>query len=110
MKILKFNEDLNKIEPKIGDYVILNYGSPNAIRDYIKINPGKIIEINFDKYGEILTIIVQYYNVPNIIRAYFRYISDDNIMSKIFLADQIIEFGSTLEELELKINAGKFNI
>jgi len=110
MKILKFNESINKKVPEVGDYVLIEPVGIKSISNFVKNNPGEIIKIGTFSNGEVFTIVVKYENVPDIISAYFNYISDKNIKSKLFYVTDILEIGSTLEELELNISTNKFNM
>jgi len=109
MKILKFNENSNKNDPKVGDYVLID-STTEVILNFVRNNPGKIIKLNYNDNITLSSITVEYYNVPDTIRSYFRYIPDNNIQARLFYVYQILEIGSTLEELELKMQTNKFNL
>jgi len=94
---------------QVGDYVICaykyTYDSSNNIKNlanFIKNNIGIII-----KYDD-QDILIKYDNVPDNIKMFFNG-KDLNIRSLID-TKSILAFGKTIEELEIKLAANKYNL
>lgn len=111
MKYLRNFENLTEF-PKTGDYVliktnitnILNDEKYNRIRVFIDNTIGIILDYNsYRNY-----VVVKYENIPDDIKSYFTYIQDR--YERMFEIDRIVAYGSTEEELKLKIQTNKFNI
>lgn len=124
----KFNENTSK--PKIGDYVLIETDSSNKkIVDFINNTIGKIIHIDDNKidiWGNISIgdILVKYDNVPfnrgsaninwfielnpNIEDTCVRHYGIQ--YGRHFHPNRIVEFGKTREELEIKLQAKKYNL
>ena len=114
MKHLKQFENSQE-QPKIGDYVLIlldnidsRYISPGTnlskYVDFINNTIGKIEDINI-KSKE---ITVQYDNIPEGIKAWFRIEKIE--WSREFPFDKIVAFAPTEEILKLKIQSQKYNI
>jgi hypothetical protein len=83
MKYIKNFENLNDNEPQIGDYVIINDPKYNN-------RIGQIVNIVFSS-----AIKVQYENEK---------------YTKLSTLKNVVAFGKTPEELELKLQANKYNL
>ena len=102
----------NNTQPKVGDYVLLKtnsqtYKDSEIVNNFINNTIGKIIILS----GDLIT--VKFDNVPLKIEDYFskeygRY--GDITYSRVFLDNRIVAFGSTIEEVELKVRTEKYNI
>ena len=109
MKHLKLFENLN--QPQIGDYVKMNSDFSNELpiekilpdfRNFIDNNIGQIIGINSN-----------YYNVEYKIPSNWKYyleIFPKGLFTKNFTKNQLINFDTTKEELELKLHIKKYNL
>jgi len=106
---------LNKI-PNIGDYVQvipLNKQQRNN-RSYTPVgeeylhflskNCGRVIGYIFDAYDKCEGVKLQYFNIPKELESLF------NNGTKSCRFTQILAFAKTIEEVELKINANKYNL
>ena len=90
----KIYESLNDEEPKVGDYVICRTEFNNDLNLFLDNNIGEIIAIDFDFYES--------YQI------YFNDIPES--VSIPFSRDNIIYWTNDKYELELKLQANKFNI
>ena len=108
MKYIKKYEAISNNEVEIGDYVIIasldddldvaSYNQRKEFNYFIEHNIGKIV----DEYK--YYIKVKYYNIPFNIKKFF----DNNTFN--FSSSRIIYYGKTKEDIEMKINAKKYNI
>jgi len=103
--MIKLFEEYKRIKgetPKKGDYVKINFHSHNqpSFDDYINNSIGKIYDIDFKNYE----IRVEYEKIPNNIKGFFY----DNTSD--FDISCVAEYGKTIEELELKLTANKYNL
>ena len=98
MKHIKlFTESLKK-QPQIGDYVICKDISSNRINEWIKNRIGKIEEIIEESS---FSFVVEYLENP----------SDNNEnYSRRFNRKEILHFSPNKEDLEMYINANKYNL
>jgi len=103
MKHLKTYESLSD-KPEIGDYVICEDEeiiSNNTFRPFIKNNIGQIIEID-EKPPE---YNIKYENIPtHLLNDYFY---DD---ARYFYRKEIKYFSDNKEDLEILMNANKYNL
>ena len=107
MKYIKLYEEIDT--PKEGDYVLMKSKSSQVVANIINNTIGKIIKIEDRQYSDHLGVnqisIRVKYDLPQSI---LKKLEIDNIRD--FTQKQIVEFGSTIEELELKLAAKKYNI
>lgn len=111
MKHLKTYENINK--PQEGDYVVLKINVSPALSYYKEINNfinntiGKVIRVKNN------IIVTTYTDVPKGVINYFtkKYDNYGNIKyTREFDTNRINIIGSTIEDVEMKINTNKFNI
>ena len=107
MKYIKLYEEIDT--QKEGDYVLMKSKSTHVVANIINNTIGKIIKIEDRQYVDHrgvnqISIRVKY-DLPQSI---LKKLEIDNIRD--FTQKQIVEFGSTIEELELKLAAKKYNI
>ena len=121
MKYLRTFESING--PSVGDYVIVKSDfldvdeeEPNIhiFNNFVNTTIGKLIKVDSS------IVIISYDNVPDIIKDWFA--SDieskrafklgdlvgDNIRS--FKLSEVVGWARTKEDLEIKINANRYNI
>ena len=100
MKYLKtFERNKN---PQIGDYVICQeYDTNDDILKFINNNIGVLVEINNDHFN----YLIEYENIPNNIISYFRHGNQRQMT-----LGEIIHCSDNKEDLELILNANKYNI
>lgn len=125
MKHLKEFKSIKDDEPQIGDYVICheNSHSPNSmLNTYLSENIGKIL---YKRYADLAknTILFSkkttdtniylydaqydYNTIPK--NLYNKFVSEDhNIMS--FYKEEILHYSSNKKDLELIIDANKYNL
>jgi len=120
MKINNFNDSLNKDNPEVGDYVIINddvdYSDidSNYQRDYLNSHVGKIYRIRRRKRNNEVIYDIEYKDAPVRIKELLSLDKDDNY-SDVYLelSRDIydIEYCSKdIKELELILISKKFNI
>ena len=109
MKFLKYYENITD-ELEVGDYILLHLdirtsysGDDMIYKNFINTTIGKICRLH--KYNG---INILYEKVPDIIRSYF--VNNGDSYERNFNFNSIFEYGKTIEELKLKIEAKKFNI
>jgi hypothetical protein len=105
--VFKIFENLDILEKGNFVYIHKDYDLdlkilPYIVKDFIINNIGKIIEIDNQFEPNIVTI--KFFNIPNELKKYFK--KD----SRFFDITEILEFGKTKKELELKLKAKKYNI
>ena len=106
MKYIKTYEDLNIYkEPKIGDYVICttNDTTSPGLKEFLEQTIGKCINTNFN------FLIIEYQYVPNEIL----YTNFDLTTGKIrrgVMKDDVLYYSPNKEELEIYLNANKYNL
>ena len=122
MKIKRFNENSQET-PEVGDYVLVKIDVSNSslsykneLMDYINNTIGQICKIR-NQLGD---IVIVYDNIPNEIKSWFKYSYEYNYNSENFVGygsytraidkNKIVAFGKTIEEVELKISAKKYNL
>jgi hypothetical protein len=100
--MIKIFEEYNN-KPEVGDYVLINYKIKydKDFESFINNNIGKLFEVDF-KFNE---IEVEYENVPENIKKIWFY---NNTV--VFNISDIVEYGKTIEELELKLAINKYNL
>jgi hypothetical protein len=100
--MIKIFEEYNN-KPEVGDYVLINYKIKydKDFESFINNNIGKLFEVDF-KFNE---IEVEYENVPENIKKIWFY---NNTV--VFNISDIVEYGKTIEELELKLASKKYNL
>lgn len=96
MKHLKKYESIEK--PEVGDYVLMKSQATEKIANLINQTIGRIEFYSISQLG------VKYDFPISILNE----LSIDNI--RIFETHQIVAFGKTKKELELKIQANKYNL
>jgi len=112
---MKYLKKFENNEPKIGDYVLVKLYSSNAAaidieqaKEYANTHVGKLIGRSkmFDNDAR-----VEYKDVPEHIRSYFGTDeTKENSYYRTVGINQIVYFGSTPEEVELKMSANKYNL
>ena len=106
MKYIKKFENL-KDEPEVGDYTICispNFVVNEKLIDFIESNIGRITKMYDVSSLKSKKYYILYDNVPISLEYYF----DKN--TRIFNEDEIIEFAKTKEDLEIKLQANKYNL
>jgi len=108
MKYLNKFEKFGKFEykPKYGDYIKIKHYSKNIdLSIYYETHIGKVIDCGDEN------ILVAYKEKPEeSILKYFYYNNERDDYSEIFSINNIVEFGKTKEELELKLASKKYNL
>ena len=113
MKHLKTLETIND-GPKIGDYIIVKSNSPiYEINDFIENNIGQIFNIvkfKNSRYGN--TYYTKYNNIPSEIKVYFQYLMLENKLCyyRGYDSSSIIEYSKNKENLEIILQAKKYNL
>ena len=113
MKHLKYFENRKLI--KVGDYVLIktrkSYNILDKIiksKEFVDSNIGVCLGISGRADPQIR---VKYDNIPFYIQSYFNMFDEENdIGSRTFDIDQVVVYGKTIEELELKIQMIKYNL
>jgi len=124
MKIIRFNEGKNN-GPTINDYIICKLNDYLDITKFLHENIGRIREdLGVVKYDSkwYRDFIVSYENIPDDLldffhlekisdehRKLFNMDNDKKMVIKI-TSDYILACGKTIEELEMKLLANKFNL
>ena len=100
--MIKIFEDYNN-KPEVGDYVLINYKVKydKDFESFINNNIGLLSVVDF-KNNE---IEVEYENVPEKIKKIWFY--NNNV---VFNISDIVEYGKTIEELEIKLKINKYNL
>jgi len=127
MKIKKFNESFLdkyvktpeefeeirtiKDEPQIGDYVICEEDpSYSGLSQFISTKIGKIIGFSKNGYYH----IVQYQNIPELLKFYFTYQDFDNLKRYYncvpMLTENIKYWSKNKKDLEAILAANKYNL
>lgn len=112
MKYIKTYESKNK--PKIGDYVICrDYAMDSVCNELLSKCVGKIINVNKHKHSSDILYkfencncryFVEFKDLPHKIDYHFSH----NVRA--FERREILDFATTKEDLEIKINAQKYNL
>jgi len=105
----KIFENLETDIPNIGDYVKLNITRHsiiynNAIK-YMNSSICKVHNYSFNNQNELIGIVVIFDSIPVELEELF---NKDRL--KYVELNEILAFGKTIEELELKTNANKYNL
>ena len=100
---------INKFEnnidlPEVGDYVLMNSYSTNSVINFVTKNFGRLTAVEFDTNLKKYKCRVRYENIPDNIDLFFH----DG--TRIFDIELLVEYGKTIEELKLKLQANKFNL
>ena len=103
MKYIKKFESTQDL-PEVGDYVLMNSYDTNVLVDFINNNYGIFINSYVDKLSVKQKIIVRYENIPGDIDLFFH----DG--TRTFDLDLLVSYGSTIEELKMRIESNKFNL
>jgi hypothetical protein len=100
MKHLKrFNENIHSREPKVGDYVILSFRHSDInTKTFFNREIGQIVDINNLKT----------YFLPYTIR--YENVTPENSYVTYAFREQIVKFSDKKGDLEVMINADKYNI
>lgn len=115
MKYIKTFELLSRL-PEVGDFVIVYYynlghdDDLDGLKTFLDNHVGEIVDIGDNKYDRYMD--VSYKNVPNNIRQYFYYYSDDENTEymKIISKDNINKLSEDREELESYLTSKKYNL
>ena len=109
MKYIKTYENIDS-EPKIGDYVIcIDKGQDDEeFIDFLSNNIGKIVSIGIKLYIS-YDYVVQYEYIPEEI-AYYFHTYNKNKNSRPMNINEIIEFSENKKDLEMYIDAKKYNL
>ena len=111
MKYIKTYEYRTK-QPKIGDYVLVTDFEIDEleVKNFIETNIGQIIEI--DKSAEVpYCVVFEKVPIEYKIRPYFGFDCKDKIKNcRWFKRDEILNFSSNKEDLEVILAAKKYNL
>jgi hypothetical protein len=107
---MKTFEQYSNDEPTIGEYILavekidafIEKSDAVEIETFISENIGTLFAINTD--GKIKLFIVQYENVPEHLKSYFY------LNRRTFYIQEIVFHCETKEEVEIKMQANKFNL
>jgi len=104
MKYLKTYENLNS--PQVGDYIKVDSSKFTELKDFFDIEIGKILRINEKelKIGGYPYYVKFNINIPG--STYGP--NGGNEMG--FRESEFISWGNSLEDLELKVKANKYNL
>jgi len=103
MKYLKTFENSNN--PKVGDYVICNeIENRDILSEFISNNIGVVIRSFFGGSYQ-----VNYENIPDEIKKFFANDEKYDGLRGMF-RKEIIDFASSKEKLEIKLNIKKYNV
>jgi len=102
MKYLKKYESLE--EPEVGDYVLMKSEANKKVANLINQTIGRINKLIQPYFDSRVGIEVKY-DFP---RSVLKNLRIDN--TRVFDRDQIVAFGKTKKELELKKQANKYNL
>ena len=106
MKYIKQFENISK-DPKVGDYVICEEGNPE-LKEFIENNIGQICRIYTEKYNPIYPkYYIKYDNIPDDLKGFSIL---NGIKVRIIFSHNILFYSNSIEELELKISANKYNL
>jgi hypothetical protein len=118
IKSFKIFEKLKDV-PEIGDYAIMQILTGDfKLDNFVNNTIGQISDVQLSEpdpsmsvnlYNEIQRIGVIYNNVPVKIRWWFSKMSH-NKYKRLYTPNNLVEFAKTKEELELKLNANKYNL
>ena len=120
MKYIKKFENINEL-PNIGDYILIHSTAADVnVRNFVNNTIGVVVGINYSKPGKWghtseEQIVVKYENAPAEIQSYFRKPSKitsnyKNEFLRNYYPEQIVEYGKTKEEVELKIASNKYGL
>lgn len=110
MRYIKTYEQ--NIELEVGDYVIIDYGLEGTVKDFLVNSIGKLVEILPPelKYGKFENpYLIRYENIPPNTMPVFIKLTD-TIGDKRVSKKQIKHSSKNKEDLEVILNANKFNI
>jgi hypothetical protein len=115
MKYLKRFEDINDY-PEYGDYIQIKINSMNDDwREYVNNTIGEVYGIigkNADGFDDDHDMVaVKYDNPPEYVKRWmtFNFYGNDEY-TRDFSVERIVAYGKTLEELNMKLRANKFNL
>lgn len=122
IKSFKIFEKLKEI-PEVDDYAIMQILTGDfKLDNYVNNTIGQICDVqlsypdpeitaitNVELYEEIQRIGVIYNNVPVKIRWWFSKMAH-NKYKRLYTPNKLVEFAKTKEELEMKLNANKYNL
>jgi len=100
--IKKFEQNIDL--PERGDYVLMNSYGISEVEYFVTHNYGVYLNAYIDKLTKDPKIRVRYENIPGNIALFFH---DDTIT---FDMELLVAYGKTIEELEMKLKANKFNL
>jgi hypothetical protein len=112
--ITKFKIFEDNTQMKVGDYVLIHTTSTiPGVKEFINNNIGVLEKIEEDKndmWGHVRrgNITIRYDDVPDEIIGWFT-INGDAFYRQ-FDKDQVVTFGKTPEEVEIKISSDKYNL
>ena len=107
MKHIKIYENIDN-DPKIGDYVICNENLSyyDELVNFLSNNVGRIVLKNYTIVNVCFDYLVQYDYIPKELDIYFYNSSNLRPIN----IDDIIKFSENKEDLEMYINAKKYNL
>lgn len=104
MKYLKEFDRLYSNYPDVGDYVIINTTSKGAeLKEFINNNIGVATSVGAN------TLRVSYENIPDSIIMHFHR-DDEGRLFSVEMIEDIVDFAKTKEDLEIILNANKYNL
>jgi len=107
MKYIKKFETIDYYDIDEGDYVLIKTESSlSNVREFINNNIGRVAYMNYN-YN---VITVGYNDVPKNVEGFFSKIYPEYPYTRQFQFNRVKEFGKTIEELELKMQANKYNL
>jgi len=110
MKYLKEFEIINNGQPKRGDYVIVNYnyGDFHNLNNFLNNNIGKILDINNNEIYISYNVLEK--DMLESIKTYFITYEDNIYKISLEMEYTDINFSSNKEDLEILLQANKFNL
>lgn len=109
-----FESNFEDVE--IGDYVLIKTVMTNILdenikksKEFVETHIGQCIIVNHESISP--EIIVLYKDIPKEIHSYFHMNKlEKNTGTRIFSINRIVAYGKTPEEVEIKMNAQKYNL
>lgn len=110
MKYIKTFENIDK--PEIGDYVICDVekGMFPDLYEFLKLHIGKVINIVESNEPYHVRFDVNREYIDKSISSYHKRIYKGKKLTIAFNRDEVKTFAKTKKELEIKINADKYNL
>jgi len=104
----KFNNE-NIEEPEIYDYVIMKSSYGEDINNFLCNNVGQITFIGADLQNDNVYVVYPSSEIPKRLEHYFRK-HDKNVSLRIFEKHEILYYSKNREDLEIIIQANKYNL